>query len=237
MTKPLIIFDCDGVLVDSEIISCGLLKELLEEEGIQVSDAYVYDQFLGRSLTTIKNTIQEGLGCVVPIERWSQFDSDVLQRFSRDLKPVPNIATAILGLSSPFCVASSSNPARIMHSLRKASLSVHFGANIFSSVMVKRGKPFPDLFLHSAQSMGYKPEKCIVVEDSPAGVFAAKAAGIQCIGYTGASHSKAARLNDKLSEAKADLIIHDMACLSAAIETLSAQSHRDATRIQPSLIG
>ena len=147
------------------------------------------------------------------------FQVKILEAFRSRLCAVESVDEALTRLEVPKCVASSSNMARIRMSLRLTQLGHHFDEHLFSTDLVARGKPHPDVFLYAAQQMGASPDTTIVVEDSPAGILAAKAADMRVIGFWGAIHAKPANLRDRLSVLYPDLLIDDMSQLNSAIET------------------
>jgi HAD superfamily hydrolase (TIGR01509 family) len=184
----LIIFDCDGVLVDSEIVSFEAEAELFGEIGITLTAADLLGRFLGMSSASMFAVIEQEHGIKLPPDFAERAARRTLEAFDRRLKPIPGIAELLAGLPDRKCVASSSEPARIRHSLSRAGILHHFEPHIFSATQVTRGKPAPDLFLFAAESMGAAPARCLVIEDSVAGVMAARAAGMTVLGFTGASH-------------------------------------------------
>ena len=205
----LVIFDCDGVLVDSEVLSAKMMVEELALHGHGVDEAFVYEHFLGRSVATETRMLAE-LGWALPEGFFVDLQARLLERFRAELRPVPGIAAVLAALRTPRCVASSSVPARIRLSLEITGLLPYLEPHLFSSTMVERGKPFPDLFLHAAQAMGAEPERCLVIEDSEAGVQAARAAGMRVLGFTGAGHAAPAGLTPKLRAAGAEPVLASM---------------------------
>lgn len=184
----LVIFDCDGVLVDSELLSCGCLAEELTRAGIEIDLAGVLVRFLGRSLASVAGYYEEVLGKPMPADFRDHLRHRVRESFARSLRAIPDIETVLSTLRQPFCLASSSDLERIDFSLSMAGLRDYFGSRIFSADMVQHGKPAPDLFLYAAQVMGADPARCLVIEDSVSGVTAAKAAGMMVWGFIGGSH-------------------------------------------------
>jgi HAD superfamily hydrolase (TIGR01509 family) len=211
----LLIFDCDGVLVDSESLSCRIDAEFLTQIGIPYTAEEIARQFLGVSLKTMIARIEAERGCRLPDDFGERLNSILFARFETDLKPIEGVRDAILSLPHPRCVASSSVPERIALSLRITGLSDLFD-DIFSSTQVPRGKPAPDLFLHAASNMKARPEDCLVIEDSVAGVQAALAAGMRVIGFTGGGHCGPDHA-EKLRQAGAPLVIDRMADLPDAV--------------------
>ena len=191
MTK-LVLFDLDGVLVDSEPISTRVLMSMLAEVGLPMSAAATERQFLGRSRAESLVWIEQQLGRAVPENFLSNWQDQVFAAFRRELQPVPGIHTALDQLTVPYCVASGSDPARIQLSLELTGLLPRFAGRIFSATQVARGKPAPDLFLFAARQLAVAPAHCLVVEDSLPGVQAAVAARMPVLGY--AARNRAAVL-------------------------------------------
>lgn len=181
----LVIFDCDGVLVDSEPISIRIDVDMFAEVGMTVSEQEVIERFVGRSPEELARAVEEQLGHPPP-DGWEQRGERRLRRaLEAELQPVPGIREALERISLPVCVASSSPPDRLRFKLELTSLYERFAGRIFSATEVANGKPAPDLFLHAAHEMGADPAKCVVVEDSRYGVQAARAAGMDVLGYAG----------------------------------------------------
>ncbi len=187
------LFDCDGTLVDSELIAAAVTAELLGARGVPLDAAAVLESFTGLSAASTKTLVAERFGVVLGPD----FDADKRARLDaaftaglRAVPGVPGLLAALAGAGRPMCVASSSSPQRIDHSLATASLDAYFPpARRFSAAMVERGKPAPDLFLLAASRLGAGTESCTVVEDSPYGVEAGVAGGMTVIGFTGAAHA------------------------------------------------
>jgi len=206
----LVIFDCDGVLVDSETISLGATREALARAGLPLSEDEVLDRFLGISMQSMMGAAQRDLGAALPPAFQSDLANAILQGFERDLKGVDGIAEAVAGLARPVCVASSSSPSRIRASLTIAGTAHLFEPNVFSADEVENGKPAPDLFLHAARRMATDPAACLVIEDSVPGVIAARGAGMTVFGFIGGAHITGPRQAGRLSLAGAALIFSDM---------------------------
>jgi HAD superfamily hydrolase (TIGR01509 family) len=186
--KPdLVIFDCDGVLVDSELLSCQCLSDELSEFGISLTLAQALELFLGRSTSAVTRHYRE-FGQIVPVDFPLRLKSRVLTAFERALQPIPDVETVLSGLCAPYCVASSSDLDRVALSLKLTGLAPYFGDRIYTAQMVAHGKPAPDLFLYAAEKMGVQPPRTLVIEDSVSGVQAAKAAGMMVWGFVGGSH-------------------------------------------------
>ena len=186
MTKnlPLIIFDCDGILVDSEPISNHVLTLLLNEIGLEISYEQSLELFLGKSWSTNLSTITKMLGTAPPEKFLEIYTSRMTQEFYRELKPVEGIEEVLSKINYNFCVASSGSHQKIKTTLGITGLLDRFNNRIFSADDVMQGKPYPDLFLHACKYMNSKPQNCIVVEDALPGVMAAISAGMQVVGYT-----------------------------------------------------
>jgi HAD superfamily hydrolase (TIGR01509 family) len=206
----LVIFDCDGVLVDSEVLSCRCLSEALGEAGIEMSTAQVLELFLGRSTAAVVEYCRAA-GRPVPENFLTDLAARVRETFRSQLKPISGVGTVLAQLPLPHCVASSSDLSRVRFSLELTGLAAYFGQSLYTSQMVKHGKPAPDLFLHAASGMGAEPRRTLVVEDSVSGVMAGKAAGMKVWGFVGGSHYRAQEGSDLLREAGADRILASMA--------------------------
>jgi HAD superfamily hydrolase (TIGR01509 family) len=186
----LVIFDCDGVLIDSEVISARMLIAELARLGVTVDLPYVSRHFLGRSYPTVMATIRKDFGLDLPPAFEDDYRARLLAAFERELVVMPHVADVMDRLRLPFCVATSSSPRRAEISLRLVGLADRVGARLFTSSMVTRGKPAPDLFFHAAAAMGVEPARCLVIEDSLTGVRAGLAAGMTVWRFTGGSHLK-----------------------------------------------
>ncbi|MEU0435446.1 HAD family hydrolase [Streptomyces sp. NPDC006290] len=188
MRYELIIFDNDGVLVDSEPISNTLLAAYLTELGHPTSYEDSLRDYMGSAMHRIHDLVLERTGERLPDDFDDVFHARVFAAFERELKPVPGAGQVLEKLAAdgvPYCVASSGSHERIRVGHRTTGLDRWFDdSRIFSSQDVGRGKPAPDLFLHAAERMGVRPERCAVVEDSPLGVRAANAAGMDVYGFT-----------------------------------------------------
>ncbi|MBB5573104.1 MULTISPECIES: HAD family hydrolase [Rhizobium] len=187
--KGLVIFDCDGVLVDSEPLSVSVLIQAMHDVGVDMSEEDIYSRFLGKSLATLVDTLETEFDVFIDQDFLDRIRNDLYDRFRHELKPIDGVAETLDALTIRRCVASSSQMERIRLSLGVTGLLPRLEPNIFSASMVKRGKPAPDLFLYAAKQMQVAPEDCIVVEDSPAGITAARAAGMTVFAFTGGSHA------------------------------------------------
>jgi HAD superfamily hydrolase (TIGR01509 family) len=215
----LLIFDCDGVLVDSEVIAHQTLLDALAPLGLQIPLQESYALFSGRSLKDTTALVEERLGRPLPAGFFKNSREDLFARFRAHLKPVAGVAEAIRALPYPRCTASSSSPDRLHLALDVTGLAPLFGAHVFSATQVARGKPAPDLFLFAANQMGAEPRRCIVIEDSWLGVEAGRAAGMRVIGFAGASHATDA-LAHNLVAAGAHRVIRAMRDLPACVDAL-----------------
>lgn len=183
MRIKLIIFDNDGVLVDSEPIANRVLHELLVENGAIITYEEALHVFKGDTLTNSLRIIQERYGVSQPERFLNTYYQRTRAAFERELKPIENAEILLRNLRIPYCVASNSAKAKLQGSLHLAGLLPLLEGRLFSAEEVASGKPAPDLFLHAAAVCGVQPANCLVVEDSPQGVLAAQAAGMQVIGY------------------------------------------------------
>ncbi|MCU4184924.1 HAD family hydrolase [Acidiferrimicrobium sp. IK] len=180
----LVILDCDGVLVDSEKLAVEIESEMLTAMGWPLSPLDVLERFVGRSDAYTLQQIEAGLGRRAP--EWpARYAERLTAAFRAHLRPVPGVEAALDALRVPTCVASSGPHEKIRLTLGLTGLLERFDGRIFSATDVARGKPAPDLFLHAAAAMGADPSACVVVEDSRAGVEAARAAGMRSLGFAG----------------------------------------------------
>ena len=184
----LVIFDCDGVLIDSELLSADTMIAELEKIGIHIDYAFFFKELVGKSFKQGLEILEAKFGRRPDHEFPEHFRVELRSRFEDDLKPIPHIAELIDTLKIPCCVATSSSPDRAAHSLTVTGLIEKFGGHIYTSTMVKNGKPAPDLFLYAADMMGVAPQNCIVIEDSFYGLQGARAAGMQGWHFSGGSH-------------------------------------------------
>jgi HAD superfamily hydrolase (TIGR01509 family) len=185
MGVDLVIFDCDGVLVDSEIVSFEAEAEALAEAGISVPLDELLDRFVGLSSASAFAILEAEHGIRLPPDFAARCRQRVLDAFDRNLRPIAGVVPLLEELTHRRCVASSSEPPRIRYSLSVTGILHYFDPHIFSAVQVTRSKPAPDLFLFAAAQMGVSPERCLVIEDSVPGVTGARAAGMTVLGFTG----------------------------------------------------
>ena len=190
----LIVFDMDGVLVDSEPIANRILHQYLSALGVPMTLDELTRDTLGLSTASMRRLIHDRFAIAIPDETLAKQHAAVYAAYETELRPVPGVEDAMRALPHPRCVASSSSPETIAVSLRLTGLDRHFGDKLFSASMVERGKPHPDLFLHAARTMGFAPARTAVVEDSVPGVTAGVAAGMRVFAYAGASYAVAEAL-------------------------------------------
>lgn len=221
MAVDLVIFDCDGVLVDSEVISCRAHAQVLSRHGYPITADEVFERFLGRSTQQANLEIEAELGRKLPGRYHAELQDELFRAFAADLEPTPHIHDALDQISCARCVASSGSHRRMRASLGRGSLYDRFAPNIFSASQVTKGKPAPDLFLLAAQAMKVSPQHCLVVEDSVAGIEAARAAGMTAFGFFGGSHCRAAHA-EALLQAGAGLTFDDMRQLPELIGQVNA---------------
>jgi len=179
----LVIFDCDGVLVNSERLAVDIDRQILAEFGLNMSPEEVIRRFMGQTEGLRDRTIEQHIGRGLTAEELRRMDLMFEQLCVTDLRPVDGIAEALNEITQPVCVASNSRPDGLRWKLELCGLLDRFDGNVFSASQVQNGKPAPDLFLFAAQTMGVEPASCIVVEDSPSGVRAARAAGMRVFAY------------------------------------------------------
>ena len=184
----LVIFDCDGVLVDSEVISCRAHAETLTRHGYPITSEQVFDRFLGRSMRQATLEVEAELGRSLPDDFHTQVYAEIFRLFAASLEATPHIEEALAAIALPVCVASSGPPEKISASLNRVGLYDRFAPHIFSAVQVRKGKPAPDLFLFAAEQMRTSPARCLVIEDSVSGITGALAAGMTVLGFHGGSH-------------------------------------------------
>jgi HAD superfamily hydrolase (TIGR01509 family) len=184
----LVIFDCDGVLIDSEVISASMLITELAGYGVRMDMAFVSRHFLGRSYPVVLKEVRERWGVALPERFEADYRARLLAAFEAGLQVMPGAVAALAALDRPYCLATSSSPERLRRSLEITGLAPLFAGRSFTASEVANGKPAPDLFLHAAARMGVDPAACLVIEDSLNGVRAGLAAGMQVWRFTGGTH-------------------------------------------------
>jgi HAD superfamily hydrolase (TIGR01509 family) len=181
----LVIFDCDGVLVDSERVSVGVVQRVLADLGWSLTIDEIVERFVGGSQEHFDAQVEEQLGRRLAPGWDDSYRPWYRTAFERELEAVPGIACALEELTLPWCVASNSSHAQIRRTLGHVGLLHRFDGRIFSAEDVARAKPAPDVYLLAAETMGFPPERCVVVEDSRYGVQAARSAGMRVLGFAG----------------------------------------------------
>jgi HAD superfamily hydrolase (TIGR01509 family) len=222
MNWDLVIFDCDGVLIDSELLTIRVEVALLAEFGITITAEEIIERYCGISMTAMVADLEARFGCTLG----NEFHSSHATRFAAicetDLLAIAGVEAVLDGIPGKTCIASSSSPDRLRHTLGLVGLYQRFDPHIFSATMVARGKPAPDLFLYAAERMTADPACCVVVEDSLPGVTAAVAAGMTAIGFVGGGHCSASRA-DQLRSAGAAAVIGRMPELLPTLAALSSR--------------
>ncbi len=221
MTPQMIVFDCDGVLVDSEVLSIRAMTGVLNDAGVPVTYAMIA-RYFGMKQADILIKLAEETGANIGVDVAERIWPAIRELFEQELRPMPGVIEFLERHSKvKRCVASSSSPERIRNSLRLTGLRGYFGEDIFSSSQVARGKPAPDLFLFAAASMAVAPERCVVIEDSLAGIAGARAAGMTVFGFHGGSHCRDGYA-ETLRQAGADLLFADMHHLPELVRRVEA---------------
>lgn len=213
----LIIFDCDGVLVDSEPLAFRVLLEGLAAAGHVMEEQAAYDRFLGRSLANLQSVLRREFGVELSGGQLEAMRVNLFETYRRELTPMPGIVEVLDKLTIPCCVASSSLPDRIRLSLEVTGLLPRFDPHLFSATMVAKGKPAPDLFLYAAGEMSVPPAACLVIEDSAAGIEAAKAAGMTVFAFAGGGHARRPGYRQALEALAPAALFDDMRALPALI--------------------
>jgi HAD superfamily hydrolase (TIGR01509 family) len=217
----LVIFDCDGVLVDSEVISCRTHAEVLTRHGYPITADQVFERFLGRSTREATMEVEAALGRSLPEDFHAQLQDELYGSFAAMLEAMPHIDKVLETIAQPVCVASSGSQQRMRVSLGRVGLYDRFAPDIFSATQVSNGKPAPDLFLFAATQMATVPARCLVIEDSVPGIVAALAAGMTVLGFHGGSHCRPGHA-DTLRGAGAHLTFDDMRQLPEMIGQIEA---------------
>ncbi len=220
LPADLVIFDCDGVLIDSEVLSTRSTVEALALIGYEIGEADAAKRFVGRSYASIREDIETDWGQQLPFSFEVDVEKRTLGAMAKSLRPITGVGEALAKLHLPRCVASSSSIAWIRRGLERTGLLHHLAPHLFSASMVENGKPAPDIFLHAAKEMGVLPKNAVVIEDSLPGVQAGFAAGMTVIGFTGGSHIiDKQEHGDQLRAAGADHVISDIRGLPGLLAT------------------
>ena len=214
---PHLIFDCDGVLVDSEPLSMRVDVQILAENGVTISEAEAHRRFVGKTFAAMLEELRQEFGVSFPADASEQKDLRLLKLYETDLNAVDGVEAALEALGPQhFSVASNSPFERVETALRLTGLTRFFGNRITTFEHVARGKPEPDVFIEAARRAGYAPQDCIVVEDSVTGVTAASRAGCFVLGFTG-THPHPEEQGPKLSSAGAARVFRHMAELPGLV--------------------
>jgi HAD superfamily hydrolase (TIGR01509 family) len=221
----LVIFDCDGVLVDSEIVAARVEAELLTAAGFEITPEELAARYSGLTFRDIMLAIEHEAEMLFQASMIEEAEAMVDKRLAREVRPIEGAAQAVLSVSGPKCICSNSSAHRIEAMLQRTGLARFFGDNIFSALDTesRKPKPAPDVFLHAARKMEARPEATFVIEDSIHGITGAKAAGMRVIGFTGASHTHPGHA-DLLTEAGAETVIARWADFPAVLAALSEWS-------------
>jgi HAD superfamily hydrolase (TIGR01509 family) len=204
----LVIFDCDGVLIDSEVIACRVDAACFAEIGLPITAEDVMERYVGTSARTMFADIEARHGVRLPEDFGLTLRERIAAAFETELKAMDGIEAVLDALPCARCVASSSAPDRLRHALSLTELLGRFDPHVFSATQVPRGKPAPDLFLFAAQRMGVAPARCVVVEDSMPGVEAGVAAGMRVLGFTGGGHCRPEHAERLRAAGAADVFCH-----------------------------
>jgi HAD superfamily hydrolase (TIGR01509 family) len=184
-----LIFDFDGVIADSEVLSNTVLAEIVTELGVPTTLEDAYRGYMGKRFHEVIAAIEQAVGRTLPSSFGVQYQDRTLERFGRDLAPIAGVREFIAKFADlPRCIASSSSPERLAVCVEVLEMTSLFEGRVFSASNVARGKPHPDIFLHAAAQIGVSPRQCIIIEDSASGVVAGRAAGSTVIGLLAAGH-------------------------------------------------
>ena len=221
----LIIYDCDGVLVDSEIIAAEVESKLLTEAGFPISVEEMAERFAGLTWKDILFEVERDSSIPLSASLLDASEKLLDKRLATDVQAIDGAAEAILRIPGPRCICSNSALPRLKAMLKRTRIDRLFGEHIYSAREVGEGrtKPAPDVFLHGAAQFKVKPANVLVIEDSVHGIHAARAAGMRVVGFTGGTHSYPGHA-DKLTEAGAETVIRRMADLPATVEALASWS-------------
>lgn len=213
----LVIFDCDGVLLDSEIIACRADAEAYTRLGYPITTREFSARFAGMPDEAIDSALASEIEGALPANFRSDIKKTVIQKYKTELQAINGAAALLSSLKTAKCIASSANPAKLALGLIETEMFELVYPNIFSTQLVEAGKPNPDIFLYAARKMGTMPSRCIVIEDSVAGVTAAKSAGMTCVGFTGGSHCDDGH-SGRLYDAGADTVIDNLGAVKSLVE-------------------
>jgi HAD superfamily hydrolase (TIGR01509 family) len=209
-----IVWDCDGVLVDSERINNEVFAALVTRAGVPTTPAQSVARYMGRSTAECVADVERRLGRTLAFDLAAEYHRTVRERHRTDLAPVPGARDLLDRLrerGTTVCVASSGTPEEIAHRLALTGLAGYFGDHVYSASMVARGKPAPDLFLYAAARLGVDPADCVLIEDSPYGVRGGRAAGMAVVGFAALVDAAVLRA------AGADVVVEDLADAAPAL--------------------
>lgn len=212
MKYKALIWDCDGVLIDSEALACQASCDLYEEIGCNITLEEYLSLFLGMNRKQVLRILKEKFGLnedLIDSDFWERKDARRRKVFESDLQPIDGIEHILKTIDLPMAVASGSNYKRLIHSLDVTNLTSLFGGHIYSSEMVENGKPAPDVFLHAAEKLNVDPSDCLVIEDGIHGINAAKAAGMDVVAYLGGSHMTEG-LKQSILDLELDHLLYDI---------------------------
>lgn len=216
-----LIFDCDGVLIDSEILVCRIAAEELTKLGYSITTEQVIQRFAGRPDHEMRAEIEHEWGRPIPEGYRESVNARTVESYATELKIMPRLMEALDQIDLPVCVASSSFPEKLRLGLETVGLYERFMPNVVSATLVAHGKPEPDVFLFAAGWMKTSPKKCLVLEDSVAGVTAGVRAGMHVLGFAGGAHCDAGH-RQRLLDAGASAVFCDMSEMPSLIKKLNA---------------
>lgn len=223
MTFKHIIFDCDGVLIDSEAISMRTDQTLLAECGVDISEVEMHRRFVGKTFQAMIDEIELERGISLRTDLEARKDDVMVEAYKRGLKAIDGVADALAAIDLPKSIGTNGPRARALLALQVTGLTSYFGERLTTFEDVERGKPFPDVYLLAAKRAGFAASECVVVEDSLTGVTAAVAAGCYTVGFTG-SHLHRAEHALQLADLGATQVFHDMMDLPRIVRALLGES-------------
>jgi HAD superfamily hydrolase (TIGR01509 family) len=214
----LVIFDCDGVLIDSELLSAGVLMSMMAEVGLPITPEIFRSDFLGRSFASATQQVEERFGRSFPPEFQMEYRTRLLTRMRGNLKAMPGVEEVLRAMTVPFCLATSSSLPRLEVSMEESKLGPYFSGRSYTASLVTHGKPAPDLPLYAAAQMHASPEKTIVIEDSEMGLRSALAAGMSVWHFVGGSHMRG--MSHLPSDVKPHRVLDSMPALHNAFRQM-----------------
>lgn len=216
-----VIFDCDGVLIDSEEISMATDRALLAENGIAISEAEMHRRFVGKTFAAMIAELETERGLKLPADLEARKDARMLDLYRRELKPISGVREVLDAIAYPKSIGTNGPRHRALLALEVTGIAHHFDGRLTTFEDVRRGKPFPDVYLLAAERAGFPPSQCLVIEDSITGVASAVAAGCPTLGFTG-SHLHRSEHGLALSRLGARRVFNDMAELPGILSSLTA---------------